>query len=87
MSNRDSTAFGSFSFAQKYFKAKFNNVDLLMKYFLSIQIHFSILKFLFCISVECMKFRKLVITGMLVDNVFLFFFEEEKELVEFLCLL
>lgn len=60
-----------------------------MKYFLSIQIHFFILKFLFCISVEYMKFRNSAITGMLVDNVFLliFFFKEEKELVEFLCLL
>ena len=61
-----------------------------MKYFLSIQIHFFILKFLFCISVEYMKFRNSAITGMLVDNVFFFFFfffKEEKELVEFLCLL
>ena len=60
-----------------------------MKYCLSIQIHFFILKFLFCISVECMKFRNSAITGMLVDDVFLliFFFKEEKELVEFLCLL
>ena len=57
-----------------------------MKYFLSIQIHFFILKFLFCISVECMKFRNLVMTGMLVDNVFFFcffFLRKRKNLLNF----
>ena len=56
-----------------------------MKYFLSIQIHFFILKFLFCISVEYMKFRNSAITGMLVDNVFffVFFLRKRKNLLNF----